>query len=183
MQGPACSGSPPCLQSRTHALPAYFPHYADEETGPQPARGHSAGHAGSSLHTTNKLQWGINIFSPLMLFRKPCESFPNTSIVSVNTFLMRLPLVAKEFACYSRVLINLQTIAPDCLLLWQEDRHCSFGLTFFQICTLSKTEDLAVTSVIRVSLEHATVVAVKKEIDIQEDGQKDSFPRAKYSSK
>lgn len=91
--------------------------------------------------------------------------------------------MAKEFACYSKVLINLQTIAPDCLLLWQKDRHCSFGFTFFQICTLSKTSDLAVTLVIRVLLGHATVAAVKKEIDFQEDGQKDSFPRAKYSSK
>lgn len=126
---------------------------------------------------------GINIFSLLMLFRKPCESFPNTSIVSVHTFLMRLPSVAKEFVSYSKVLVNLQTIAPDCLLLWQEDRHCSFGLTFFQICTLSETEDPAVTSVIRVLLEHATIVAVKEETGFQEDGQKDSFPRAKYSSK
>lgn len=105
-------------------------------------------------HYTQPIHFGgeINIFSLLMLFRKPCESFPNTSIVSVHTFLMRLPLVAKEFACYSEVLINLQTIAPHCLLLWQEDRHCSFGLAFFQICTLPKTEDPAVTLLIKVLL-------------------------------
>lgn len=71
-------------------------------------------------------------------------------------------MVAREFACYSKVLINLQTIVPDCLLLWQEDRPCSFGHTFFQICTLSKTEDLSVSLIPKVLLEHVTAVAAKK---------------------
>lgn len=88
---------------------------------------------------------------------------------------MGLPLEAKEFACYSKVLINFQTIVPHCLPLWQEDRHCRFELTLFQICILSKTEGLSVSLIVRALLEQSSVVAFKKEIDFQEDGQKDSF--------
>lgn len=183
--GSACSGSHPCVQSRTNALPVYFPHCADEETEEDLNLPAYTALAVLDLHCTQPIHFseGISIFSLLMLFRKPCESFPNTSIVSVHTFLMRLPSVAKEFACYSRVLVNLRTIAPNCLLLWQKDRHCSLGLTFFQICTLSKTEDLRWLQQAGSYWSTPLVQQLRKRQDFQEDVQKDSFPRAKYSSK
>lgn len=38
-----------------------------------------------------------------------------------------------------------------------------------------KAEDLSVTLIVGALLEQSSVVAFKKEIDFQEDGQKDSF--------
>lgn len=125
---------------------------------------------------------GINRFGLLMSFRE------TTWIISKHLhcfsayFSYEVALGAKEFACYSKVLVNFQTIVPSCVCLWQEERHCSFGLTFSRMCMLSETEGLLVASTTRVSLE-PTAVTVIKETDFHEDGQKDSFLWAKYSNK
>lgn len=52
------------------------------------------------------------------------QTISNTSIVSVHTFLMRLPVVAKGFARYNKVLINFQTIVSG-VCLWLRDRHAA----------------------------------------------------------
>lgn len=65
---------------------------------------------------------GINIFGLLISFLDVMQTISNTSIVSVHTFLMTLPVVAKGFARYNKVLINFQTIVSGvCLSGWGTD--------------------------------------------------------------
>lgn len=82
--------------------------------------------------------------------------------------------MAKEFACYSRVPINFQTIVPGCLAFWWEDRQYSFEkFTVFQICLPPKTEGLSVTLEGLIGACH--FVALTKEIDCQGDDPKVAF--------